>query len=66
MAYPFITHKQMLRYNNIDLLQPYNLLTPFYDVLTYLCLFSRWEQRPSTKEHHCFLSVAILSISLLV
>ena len=33
---------------------------------TYLCLFARWEHRPSTKERHCFLSVAILSISLRV
>ena len=35
-------------------------------LLTYLCLFARWEHRPSTKECHCFLSVAIISISLLV
>ena len=28
-------------------------------VLTYLCLFVRWEHRPSTKEPQCFLSVAI-------
>ena len=35
-------------------------------LLIYLCLFARWEHRPSTKERHCFLSVAILSISLLV
>ena len=33
---------------------------------TYLCLFARWEHRPSTKECHCCLSVAILSIYLLV
>ena len=34
---------------------------------TYLCLFARWEHRPSTKERHRFyLSVAIFSISLLV
>ena len=33
--------------------------------LIYLCLFARWEHRPSTKERHRFLSVAI-SISLLV
>ena len=31
-----------------------------------LYLFARWEHRPSTKERHRFLSVAILSISLLV
>ena len=36
------------------------------DILTYLCIFARWEHRPSTKERHRFLSVAILSISLLV
>ena len=36
------------------------------EVLTYLCLFTRWEHRPSTNERHRFLSVAILSISLLV
>ena len=35
-------------------------------VLTYLCLFARWEHRPSTKERHRFLSVAIFSISPLV
>ena len=35
-------------------------------VLTYLCLFAHWEHRSSTKECHCFLSVAIPSISLLV
>ena len=32
----------------------------------YLCPFSHWEHRPPTEEHHCFLSMAILSISLLV
>ena len=32
---------------------------------TFLCLFARWEYT-STKERHCFLSEAILSISLLV
>ena len=37
-----------------------------YYLLTYLCLFARWEHRPSTKERHSFLSVAIVSISLLV
>ena len=31
-----------------------------------LCLFAPWDHRPSTKERHRFLSVAILSISLLV
>ena len=36
------------------------------NLLTYLCLFAGWERRPSTKERHRFLSVAILSISLLV
>ena len=35
-------------------------------LLIYLCLFARWELRPSTKECHHFLSVAIFSISLLV
>ena len=35
-------------------------------LLTYLCLIARWEHRPSTKERHRFLSVAIFSISLLV
>ena len=35
-------------------------------VLTYLCLFARSEHRPSTKERHCFLSVAIFSISFQV
>ena len=35
-------------------------------ILTYLCLFARWEHRPSTKERRRFLSVAIFSISLLV
>ena len=34
--------------------------------LLYLCLFVRWEHRPSTKERHRFLFVVILSISLLV
>ena len=37
-----------------------------YYLLTYLCLIARWEHRPSTKERHRFLSVAIFSISLLV
>ena len=35
-------------------------------LLTYLCLFARSEHRPSTKERHCFLSVAIFSISFQV
>ena len=34
--------------------------------LLYLCLFARSEHRPSTKERHCFLSVAIFSISFQV
>ena len=34
--------------------------------LFYLCLFARSEHRPSTKERHCFLSVAIFSISFQV
>ena len=38
----------------------------YFNVLTYLCLFARWEHRLSTKERHCFLFVVILPISLLV
>ena len=38
----------------------------FSCLLTCLCLIARWEHRPSTKERHRFLSVAIFSISLLV
>ena len=34
--------------------------------LLYLCLFARSEHRPSTKERHCFLFVAIFSISFQV
>ena len=34
--------------------------------LLSICLFARWEHRPSTKERHRFLSVAIFSIFLLV
>ena len=52
----------------------HNISSPLYfqygavSHITYLliCLFARWEHRPSNKERHCFLSVAILSISLLV
>ena len=38
----------------------------FIYLLTYLCLFARSEHRPSTKERHCFLSVAIFSLSFQV
>ena len=37
-----------------------------YYLLTYLSLFARSEHRPLTKERHCFLSVAIFSISFRV
>ena len=42
------------------------LLNSYVLLSLHLCLFARSEHRPSTKERHCFLSVAIFSISFQV
>ena len=60
-AFDRVSHKYLF-----NVLRNFGFKSHFITYLLYLCLFARSEHRPSTKERHCFLSVAIFSISFQV